>query len=436
MFVPWTAKGKLVSRMKEEEDRLSELTNFRIKFQEEGGTPLWLMFPTSLVEGMDCGRDGCRTCKQNDEKKVDCFARSTVYQSSCELCHPPGSKKKDESAKRKDGGEGTYTGETSRSVFERVKEHYGDMESLRKDSHMVKHWFTSHPTLNEAPPFRFEIIGKYKDCLTRQLKEAVILGGKPNSLNSKGEFGGCSIPRLTIESDRYKLKLKELEERQKEEEEENKWKELVSRVRSSNTTMTGDTGGPPPPPPCKGRGGRTKTTPLWALPVESPLKRKRNHTSDPPPPHSPDLLAGPVPSTPGPEEIKTAKRHIPDANNGQTNRAARDTQEIQNLSRPDMEKVRNVRAQLTPDKNLMSDSNPDDRGKGGERRGPGGSRWKAVENLDIHALANSKGGSQEEKLERGGGTPKRRNENLLDRMEFESPAKKYRIRNMLDPCVT
>ena len=79
MFVPWTSKGKLVGRLKEEEERISMLTDFKVNFQEEGGTPLWLMFPTSLVEGLGCDRGQCRTCQQDDEKKVDCFASSVVY---------------------------------------------------------------------------------------------------------------------------------------------------------------------------------------------------------------------------------------------------------------------------------------------------------------------------------------------------------------------
>ena len=207
---------------------------------------------------------------------MDCFANSVVYQYSCDLCHLPGRDK--ESAKSMDNGEGTYTGETSRSLYERVKEHYGAMESLRKDSHMVKHWFNTHPTLDKAPPFRFKIIGQYKDCLTRQLKEAVILVKKPNSLNSKGEFGGGSIPRLTIESDRYKMKMKEIEEKEKDDEEERKWKELVGRLRSKDTTLTEGTRRPPssPPPPPGRRGRKKATTPSWAMPIGTPMKRKRD----------------------------------------------------------------------------------------------------------------------------------------------------------------
>ena len=58
---------------------------------------------------------------------------------------------------------------------------------------MVKHGLTTHPTKDSAPPFMFKIVGKFKDYLTRQLKEAVILGNKANSLNRKGEFSSCSI---------------------------------------------------------------------------------------------------------------------------------------------------------------------------------------------------------------------------------------------------
>ena len=75
---------------------------------------------------------------------------------------------------------------------------------------MVKHWFTSHPELDKAPTFRFEVIGRFKDCLTQQLKEAVKLQSMPNSLNSKEEFWRCEIPRLVIEEDSCKLKKKEL----------------------------------------------------------------------------------------------------------------------------------------------------------------------------------------------------------------------------------
>ena len=285
MFVPWTSKGELISRLKEEEERLVEMTGFKVKYQEEGGTPLWLMFSTTLVEGVECGRERCMTCKQNDDRKVDCFASSVVYKSSCQLCHPPGTEKDENSSTGMDKGEGTYVGGTSRSVDERVGEHYVGLEALRKDSHMVKHWFTSHSALEEAPPFKFEVIGRFKDCLTRQLKEAVMLQARPNSLNSKGEFGRCEIPRLVIEEDSYKTKIKELEDRKKEEEDDRKWKDLVERVRKEKT-------------------GEKRKTPPWMEKDPDPTTKRIKAASTPS-----SLLDSPVPP-PGPDKTESsAKQH-------------------------------------------------------------------------------------------------------------------------------
>ena len=121
MFVPWTMRGILVYKLRQEENRWAELTNFRIKYAEEGGVPLWRHFSTKLDEGLLCGRVKCTTCSQKDDKKVDCFSRSVVYESVCMLCHPDGKKPK-KGDPMVMSGEGTYTGETSRYIFERAGE--------------------------------------------------------------------------------------------------------------------------------------------------------------------------------------------------------------------------------------------------------------------------------------------------------------------------
>ena len=66
--------------------------------------------------------------------------------------------------------------------------------------------------MDEPLSFMVKNMGRYKDCLTRQLKEAMILINIPNSLNIKGGFGFCEIPRITIEQYTYKQRVKELEE--------------------------------------------------------------------------------------------------------------------------------------------------------------------------------------------------------------------------------
>ena len=123
MFVPWTKQGKLCGELKKHEDRISKITGFRIKFIEEGGTPIWRQFSTKLGGGEACGRGGCYICKQDDDSRLNCFTRSTVYESSCLLYHPGGNKDKKGSKMVEQGG-GLYIGETSRSLYERVGEHF------------------------------------------------------------------------------------------------------------------------------------------------------------------------------------------------------------------------------------------------------------------------------------------------------------------------
>ena len=69
--------------------------------------------------------------------------------------------------------EGVYVGESSRSMYERSKEHQKDRDDNFEESHQVKHWLLDHPELREPPKFKFKIISSFQDPLTRQLAESV-----------------------------------------------------------------------------------------------------------------------------------------------------------------------------------------------------------------------------------------------------------------------
>ena len=208
-------------------------------------------------------------------------------------------------------------------------------------------------------------------------------------MNSKGGFGHCKIPRLTIEADQYKMKVKELEERRKEEEEDKLWKVLVQRVRGGNPT---------------------------------PLKRKRDKHET----HPPQTLTRPVPTTLGPTE-KTAKQQTAGPNNGSTGWPTRDThtglhktgnsQETQNNLETDMRKVENTRAPETPGRE----------GGSGKGRGVEGNlRQKTVSRSRDHSLAkNNRNHHQNLEKGRGEGTPKRKNE---EGECYDSPAKRKNLR--------
>ena len=235
-------------------------------------------------------------------------------------------------------------------------------------------------------------------------------------LNSKGKFWGNTVPRLTIEIDRYNQKLMEIEGSQEDEEEDRKWKELLDRVTAGRA--------PPPTttkPTRKGarRGG--KTTPTWALSTGTPMKRKRSQTVEPPPPLDTTLQTEQGCTEPEHGKIISPKRNVQGANNGQTEQTTSQTpakietamklRYTQLISDTDLEKVTSMQAEKTPVKVMKTLSTHEDtRGEGEER--------KTVTILNITTLA------KEGNFEGGGGTPKRRNEILIEGMEYLSPAKK------------
>ena len=97
-------------------------------------------------------------------------------------------------------GKGIYVGETSRSLYERGKEHEAHRKNTSEESHQVKHWLIDHQDLLAPPKFRFSIIQSFQDPLLRQLAEAVRIDLRgENILNSKAEYSRCRVPCLTVD---------------------------------------------------------------------------------------------------------------------------------------------------------------------------------------------------------------------------------------------
>ena len=109
-------------------------------------------------------------------------------------------------------------------MYERSKEHLKNAEDFSKGSHIVKHWMSEHPDSSKCPVFSFRIIGRYRDCLSRQVAEALrIMYTTDQILNSKNEYMANCLTRLCVEEDRYERKKRE---RKEEEEEQQEIKEL------------------------------------------------------------------------------------------------------------------------------------------------------------------------------------------------------------------
>ena len=173
--------------------KIAERTGCTLKDQLSSG---------SLWGGVPCGREDCTTCTQGGEFIPDCTRASVVYENVCQTCNPDAGKKGELEKVRTDVPS-LYVGESSRSIYERSKEHWGDWRSRSSRSHIKKHQEQAHEG-NEEPNFQMRVIGSSKTALSRQIKEAVRIrrrGGEGSILNSKSEYSRCKIPRLIIEEE-------------------------------------------------------------------------------------------------------------------------------------------------------------------------------------------------------------------------------------------
>ena len=146
VFVPSTKGSLLIKSLKEEEDKMAEMTGFRVKYQEAGGNVLINSFDKDLGKGLHCGRTPC----DSSDKRENCRSRNIVYESKCRVCNPVSSQAEEadnQSSKNSSPREGIYVGETSRSLHERSIEHMRDAESFSAKSHIVKHWMKTHANL-------------------------------------------------------------------------------------------------------------------------------------------------------------------------------------------------------------------------------------------------------------------------------------------------
>ena len=168
------------------------------------------------------GREECLPCRK-PEGRENCKARNIVYESKCKVCNPTTSLAEDghddqPAGRVQTSREGIYVGESSRSLHERALEHVRDAQSFSAKSHIVKHWMNSHPSLPEPPEVEFSVTGMFRDCLTRQISEALRINlSKDMLLNSKGEYGGNSVSRLTVQEDAWERRVRDRQEEELEE---------------------------------------------------------------------------------------------------------------------------------------------------------------------------------------------------------------------------
>ena len=128
-----------------------------------------------------------------------------------------------------------YIGESSRSGYERFKQHREDFNNLNPGSHMLKHYLQCHQNIKmEEMVMQPRIIKTYRSSFEREIGESVWINAAIKEgielLNSKNEYNRCSIPRLGLTLDKEQ-KIEEYKDKQAELEIKRKINELREKLR-------------------------------------------------------------------------------------------------------------------------------------------------------------------------------------------------------------
>ena len=139
----------------------------------------------------------------------DCTKRSVLYETWCMTCAARKEARitvevEDEEEQKRQIRNmklHKYVGESARSAYERGLEHQNDMEDMKKDSHMLKHFFSHHEGEElGSMEFGMRIIRTHRSAFNRQISESVEIQNQKkihHILNSKSEYNRCALPRLT-----------------------------------------------------------------------------------------------------------------------------------------------------------------------------------------------------------------------------------------------
>ena len=193
IFCPFTPDSKLMLKWKQTAERIehSSKGKVRAKIVEQGGTPLRSLLTRSAPREDDrCNQEDCIICHDEDNKHLMCHRASkggVGYEVQCQRCM------------QENGKISLYHGETSRTLYTRLKEHF--QNTSHEKPALLKHNDIFHP--NQEPNFKVKAVGFFKDPLSRQVNEGIRINNsrsdKGHLMNSKAEFRQGEVPRVVIQ---------------------------------------------------------------------------------------------------------------------------------------------------------------------------------------------------------------------------------------------
>ena len=195
LFVPHTPGGALSKALQKAEDTFAKLHNIaRVRVVERGGAKLMdLMGRKDPWSPTNCCREDCMTCKSKDKKEgspMTCQKESVCYMLSCDRCKAKGCKAE-------------YCGESARTTYLRGLEHSQDHQKSLEDNALHKHDVLHHA--GEVGTYSMRVLRQHRKPLARQMQEATQIENSDANIimNSKCEYNGSRVPRVTMEMGGY-----------------------------------------------------------------------------------------------------------------------------------------------------------------------------------------------------------------------------------------
>ena len=167
IFVPATPGGELAKEMREIADKEAK-HGIHFNIMEIGGRTLRSEIQRSNpIASPGCNKDDCLGCKEGRGKGGKCHKNNVNYQIECKECSK------------------VYIGETSKNLYTRALQHVQNKNE--EESFMKRHFREEHS--GRDANFTAKVTHSNKDCLTRQIREGVLIrrATKP-LLNSRTEW--------------------------------------------------------------------------------------------------------------------------------------------------------------------------------------------------------------------------------------------------------
>jgi hypothetical protein len=187
IFVPPTPNSELAKSLRGIADAEAE-AGVHFNVIETGGLSMRRIIQKSNpLETPGCDSADCLPCQFGRGEGGNCRGGGINYEIECQLC--PEEEKM------------VYIGESSRNLYTRSREHLARYRAGTGTSFILKHQATAHQ--GEDEDYRAQVTASTRDCLTRQVKEAVLIRRSNRQiLNSKTEWHQPALYRVQQEVER------------------------------------------------------------------------------------------------------------------------------------------------------------------------------------------------------------------------------------------